>query len=186
MKCTVDAQDLRATLTGCNKAASKDDVRPILQRTRIVVTDDEVVLTALDGFRMVEYTLPATDAEPGVVQVYAGVLLPLLKGRGLLVTLAVEAGRISLHSDDAPDVTLVLPDQVTHINTAHIWPKPGREAARIRVNPRLLVQTAQALGNAYIDMDVPLDPLEPILLTSRGGADVMGVRAIVMPLRVVE
>lgn len=184
MKFSVNALDFKNALKGCEKTVSKDDTRQVLQYVQVVAKDSAVTLTALDGFRMVQYSL-ATKGEftPGEALIPPKLALLALHNSKKNASVEIEADHMRVVTDLA--ITIALPHiEGQYIQHEKLWPDPTRKQAHIGINPKLLLQTVQALdmNNGMICLDVPLDPTAPITITAGGGT--CSRRGMVLPIRI--
>lgn len=184
MKFTVDARTLRDALKGCDKAVSKDAFRPGLQRVQIIVKDNQVQLTALDGIRMIQYTLTGRAMEPGVALVPPKLMLSALHSTNDSAVVEINGDQVTVQTDVIIQLTVpVLTD--AYPDTDRIWTSPSRDQITIHVNSGILSDITTACGvvsvKHAISLDIPHNPLYPIV--AHGGDNDCRVRGLILPIR---
>lgn len=189
MKFTVNARDFRDALKGCEKHASNDASRPAMQFVQLIAKDGKITLTALDGFRMVQYTLAAAgEIEPGEALINPKLALSTLRATkgNVTATVAIDAGTMSMTTDITVSAAMPTPDG-PYPDHSKVWPDPTHDCIRIGFNAVYLAELAQALGavskqrRGAIWLEVPTNPVLPMLITARG--ETLEARGIVCPVR---
>jgi len=190
MKFTVNARDFRDALRGCEKAVSKDQTREVLMYAHLVVTHDLVTLTALDGFQMIQYKLAARETEYGSLKAEALIppklVLSAIHSTKNDATVEIDAGQLRVKTDLT--IEIALPHlEGEYPNYDKIWPDPKREQYKIAVNPKYLIQIAQACAAAAADtidnlvwLEVPANPVHPIVISAK--SDLCAARGLICPV----
>lgn len=179
------------------KVCSKDQTRPVLCNAYVHVDETgAATLQATNSYALVRVPVTLEDGDtPGFVP--ASVLTEARKGTDRYtsdVTISAN-GDLSYTTKDGGTVTVPRVDVGQFPNAAQLYPEELSSFA-IGVNPRLLLDAAEAMGAADgivlqfartrdSSIECDSDPLRPITvkpLTQSGG--VAGADAIVMPIKV--
>lgn len=166
------------------KAASKDETRPILNNVYLDV--DNGVLVATDSYSMAVVPVElALDDTSGLIPVEALAIARKDQGKrdqaevvaNGSVSVALRGKRAEFERADAEDK---FPDWVNVFRR-----QKGKPILTFAISPALLKSIADALGGGAVKIEV-FDVNEPLRVTPLGIAGDLGAKGIAMPIRLGE
>lgn len=184
MKCTIgDAKAFTKTIRQCMRAINKHSNRPILRGIEMVVAHDELVITALDGFAMVQRRVRVADCEDGSCIVIPAFVVGILQNMRGNVSLETVQNTLHLECHETGVSSSIPLMEGEYIKHEQLWTDDSDKAA-IYVNPKILAQALDGLSGTDACIKLSFDAqnkVRPIALQTKDGQ-----RALALPMRVME
>lgn len=195
MRFIVDLQNFRTALAGCAKTVGKNDLREVLRYAHIkpVGSKPAILVEALDGYQLIEYTLAAEVEDVGDILVDPKLLLGKLPKNGRERIVIYDANGYVTVEDwhDSGKMTWIVSipkPEGEYVKTENVWKANGAdEYVDTIYNANLLaniVTLCQLDVKNGVQVSTAKNPLHPTIISSREeNSATMRVRGMVFPVR---